>query len=65
MLRTIIGFAAGFVVAGFVVESASAKKFKAVAAEKAGQLKSATRKAAAAVKEEFSSKKEDAAEEAA
>jgi hypothetical protein len=75
MIRTIIGFAAGFVIGGIVVNSGSAKKFKTVAAAKASQLKSATRenaaklksatrKAAAAVREEFSSQGEDAGENA-
>ena len=75
MLRTVLGFAAGFVIGGLVVNSKSAKKFKEVATEKASQLKSATkenaaklksatRKAAAAVREEFSSKGEEAKENA-
>jgi hypothetical protein len=73
MVRTILGFAVGFVLGGLVVDSGSAKKFRAVAAEKAARLreatcenaarvKSATRKAAAVVRDEFS-KKEDGAEE--
>jgi hypothetical protein len=73
MIRTILSVAAGFIIAGWVVESGSAKKFREVAAEKASKLKeatcenaakvkSATQKAAAAVREEFS-KQEDKAEE--
>ncbi|WP_419657296.1 uncharacterized protein Dvar_64300 [Desulfosarcina variabilis str. Montpellier] len=62
MLRAILSFAAGCVVGGLVAKSGSAKKFKEVAAEKAGQLKSATKKAAAAVREEFSSKEEETQE---
>lgn len=69
MIRAILGFAAGFVAARFIVDSPSAKKFKDVAAEKVSQLKaateenvaklkSATQKAAAAVREEFSKKEE-------
>lgn len=53
MLRAVIGFAAGFVLAGLVVESGSVKKFKEVAKEKASKIKSATLKAAAAAREEF------------
>jgi methionine aminopeptidase len=64
MVRTLISFAAGFVIAGFVIDSASAKKFREVAGEKAAQLKSATQKAAAAAREEFCSKKEPAEEKA-
>jgi hypothetical protein len=71
MIRAILGFAAGFVVAGLVTNSGSAKKFKDVAAEKtlklkdaacknAAKVKSATQKAAAAVREEFSSKEDEA-----
>jgi hypothetical protein len=73
MFRAILGFAAGFVVAGLVTNSGSVKKFKDVAAEKATKLKdaacenaakvkSATQKAAAAVREEFSSKEEETQE---
>jgi hypothetical protein len=64
MIRAILSFAAGFVVGGLVVNSGSAKKFKEVATEKATQLKSATQKAAAAVREEFSKKEGDAGEKA-
>jgi hypothetical protein len=53
MLRTILTFAAGFLVAGVVLETGSAKKFKEVAREKAAKLKSATQKAATAAREEF------------
>ena len=73
MIRAIIGFAAGCVVGGWAVKSGSVKKFREIATEKAaqlktvtqenaGKLKSAAQKAATAVKEEFSSKKEDAKE---
>jgi hypothetical protein len=54
MLRAILGFAAGVIVTGFAVESGSVRKFKEVAAEKAARLKSATIKAAAAAREEWS-----------
>jgi hypothetical protein len=75
MIRTILGLAAGFFIAGWVVDSESAKKFREVAAEKASGLKgavcenaakatSAAQKAAAAVKEEFSKKKEGEEENA-
>jgi hypothetical protein len=64
MIRVILSFAAGFVVGGLVANSGSAKKFKEVAAEKATQLKSATQKAAAVVREEFSKKEEEAKENA-
>ena len=56
MFRTIISFAAGFVVAGLVADTGSVKKFKAVAKEKAAKLKSAGQKAVAAAREEFRNK---------
>ena len=75
MLRAIFSFAAGFVVAGLVVDSGSVKKFREVATEKASQLKaaacenavkvkSATQKAAMAVREEFSKKEADSKKKA-
>jgi len=53
MLRTALTFAAGVVVAGFVLKSGSARKFREVAKDKATRLKAATRKAAAAAREEW------------
>jgi hypothetical protein len=61
MLRTIISFAAGFVVAGLVAEAGSVKKFKTVAKEKAARLKSAGQKAVAAAREELRNKEVDEA----
>lgn len=73
MIKTVLSFAAGFVIAGLVIDSGSAKKFREVAAEKAAKLKdaacenaakvkSATQKAAAAVRDEFSNKEADTEE---
>jgi len=53
MLRTILGFAAGFVTARFVMQSGSVKKFKDVAREKSAKMAAATRKAAEAAREEW------------
>jgi hypothetical protein len=61
MLKAILGFAAGFLITGFAVESGSVRKFKEVAAEKAARVKSAACKAAAAAREEFSTKAEETA----
>jgi hypothetical protein len=53
MLRAIIGFAAGFVTARFLMQSGSVKKFKDVAKEKAAKVASATGKAASAASREW------------
>jgi hypothetical protein len=65
MLKAVISFAAGFVIARGVAESGSVKQFQEVAKEKAAQLKSAAQKATAAVREEFCGKEEDEAQDKA
>jgi hypothetical protein len=53
MIRAILSFAAGAVVAAFVVESGSVRKFAEVAKEKAGKVKAAAEKGIAAAREEY------------
>lgn len=65
MLKAVISFTAGFVIAKMAAESGSVQQFKEVAREKAGQLKSVTQKATAAVREEFCGKDKEEAQEKA
>lgn len=56
MLRTIISFAAGFVVAKFTSDSKFIEKTQKSALENYEKIKSTSKKVAGVVKEEFSSK---------
>ncbi len=59
MLRTILGFAAGFVTARLVAQSGSVKKFKEIAREKAAKMAAASKKAADAAREEWRRQPDD------
>ena len=56
MLRAILGIVAGFVITGIVTENDGLKRLKDTTVETASKLKSATLKAAAAARQELSSK---------
>ncbi|MCP4114565.1 MAG: hypothetical protein GY737_04040 [Desulfobacteraceae bacterium] len=64
MIRTVISFAAGFAVAKLTADSKIIKKTKECAAENYEKVKSASKKVAGVVKDEFSSKEEGIEKEA-
>ena len=63
MVRIIISFAAGFVVAKFTSDSKFIEKTKKSALENYEKVKSTSKKFAGVVKEEFSSKEKAAQEQ--
>ena len=64
MVRTIIAFAAGFVVAKLTTDSKLVKRTKECAAENYQKMTSASKKVAGVVKEEFAPKEEAIKKEA-